>query len=75
MMNLSTGHHNLVCQGSCVPPPTYDLRFGFFCEQFLKRGVGLGQVCPQSLGQVRNIESISTSLEPLECTGNMKIVF
>ena len=74
-MNISTVHHNLVCQGPRVPSPTYNLGFRLLGEQLLQRRAGLGQICPHSLREVRNVKSISASLEPFKCRYNLKIVF
>ena len=75
VMNISTVHHDLVCQGPRVPSPTYNLGFRLLGEQLLQRRAGLGQICPHSLREVRNVKSISASLEPFKCRGNLKIVF
>ena len=74
-MNISTVHHNLVCQGLRVPSPTYNLGFRLLGEQLLQRRAGLGQICPHSLREVWNVKSISASLEPFKCRDNLKIVF
>ena len=72
---ISTGHRNLISQGSGVPPPTYYLCFGFLTKQFLQRGVGPRKVRPHSFRKVWDVEGLGASLlQSVQGGGNLEIV-